>query len=267
MNFIQAIILGLIEGCTEFLPISSTAHLIVAQKLMGLGQVNEFFTTVVQLGALGGLIYFEREKIVSILTELFASIKQISNDKFLITKTRGFALGVATLPVLVVGFLVRKHISQLQNSIPLIAFMSIAVAFVLYAAQRFAGKERKEKVGIKELFIMGVFQVLAIIPGTSRSGITAAGGAFQKMTLAQALEYSFLLSIPALLAAGGFEMLSAIKTHPTGDILMMTGIATIVAFISAIISIKFFLDTVRKVGFMPFVIYRIIFGIAVLLLV
>ncbi len=261
MTILQSIILGLIEGFTEFLPISSTAHLIVAQKLMGLGEVNEFFTTVVQLGALAGLIWFERRKLLEIISELLSSLKDFSS----FTKSRTFAIGIATIPVLIIGFLVRKHVHELQNSIPLIAFMSIAIGIVLFAAQKMAGKEPKEKVGLKALFVMGCFQVIAIIPGTSRSGITAAGGAFQKMTLPQALEYSFLLSIPALLAAGGFELLSAMKSHPSGDVLMMTLIAFAVAFISAILSIKFLLASVRKVGFAPFVIYRILFAIAILI--
>jgi undecaprenyl-diphosphatase len=265
MTIIDSIILGLIEGITEFLPISSTAHLIVAQKLMGLGEINEFFTTVVQLGALGGLIYYERIKLLSVCTEFFQSLREMPKSK--IQNTTGFAIGVATLPVLVIGFLVRKQVSHLQNSIPLIAFMSITIGIVLLAAQWYAGKVKKEHVGMKELFIMGLFQVIAIIPGTSRSGITAAGGAFQKMTLAQALEYSFLLSIPALLAAGGYELLSAIKMHPSGDILMMTGIASLVAFVSALASITFLLASVRKVGFTPFVIYRITFAIALFFLV
>lgn len=267
MTIIQSIILGLIEGVTEFLPISSTAHLIVAQKLMGLGEINEFFTTVVQLGALAGLIWYEREKLLGICTEFIQSAREIPNSKIQIPKTKAFEIGMATLPVLVIGFLVRKQVSHLQNSIPLIAFMSIAIGIVLLAAQWYAGKVKKENVGMKELFIMGLFQVIAIIPGTSRSGITAAGGAFQKMTLAQALEYSFLLSIPALLAAGGYELLSAIKMHPSGDILLMTGIASLVAFVSALASITFLLASVRKVGFTPFVIYRIIFAIALIFLV
>lgn len=113
---------------------------------------------------------------------------------------------------------------------------------------------------------MGLWQIIALLPGASRSGTVIAGGLFAGLSFQHALEYSFLLSIPALLAAGAFELLSAIQTPPDSEILLMTAIASVVAFCSALISIRFLLTSVRNLGFMPFVLYRIVFGVAILFL-
>lgn len=257
MTIFQALILGFIEGITEFLPVSSTAHLIVAQKLFGLGVVNQFFTVVVQLGAIAGLIVTERVKLSEIIREMVRSNGQIQ-------KTQGFSLAVATLPILIVGFLVKDQIDVVQNNLNIIAFMSVAVGVLLLIAQRQAGKIPKPNCGIRHIFMMGLFQVVSLIPGTSRSGITAAGGAFQGMSLSQALEYSFLLSIPALLAAGGYEIFKTIGTPIDSALIVPTVIATIVAFISSMIAIEGLRRIVRTVGFTPFVIYRFFFAAMIL---
>lgn len=264
MNVLQSIILGLIEGFTEFLPISSTAHLIVAQKLMGLGEVNEFFTTVVQLGAILAVIVYFFGKIRKLFLDLVVYAKKPAGQSIPIA----IWLLIATMPVLVIGFLIRHKISSIHNSIPLIAFMSIAIGVVLAIAQWYSKRKKTNLLPTHyQLLSMGLWQVLALLPGASRSGTVIAGGLFAGLSFQDALEYSFLLSIPALLAAGGFELLSAIKTPPTSDVLMMTAVAFVVAFIAALVSIKFLLASVRKLGFLPFVVYRIIFGILILFLV
>lgn len=262
MTLLQALILGLIEGITEFLPVSSTAHLIVAQRLLGLATVNEFFTVVVQLGAIAGLIWAERKKLTEIALE-------IPKSKGQITKTLWFKLALATIPVLIVGFLIKDSIGELQNNLSLIAFMSVSVGLILLAAEWYARRHSTTShlpPTTYNLFVMGLFQCLSLIPGTSRSGITAAGGAFQKMRLSQALEYSFLLSIPALLAAGGYEILKFIGEPIDTTILFPTVIATLVSFISSILAIEWLRRMVRTHGFTPFVIYRFVFAVIILLL-
>ncbi len=260
MNGLQAIILGLIEGITEFLPVSSTAHLIVAQKLLGLATINEFFTVVVQLGAIAGLIVAEREKLIEICRELLNSFQSPVQK---VPKTQAYVLGLATLPVLIVGFFIKDYVQSIQSNLLLIAFMSIAIGIVLLFAQKLAGKVEKKNVKTSNIFIMGLFQVISLIPGTSRSGITAAGGAFQKMTLSQALEYSFLLSIPALLAAGGYELVKFVGSPIDTAIIAPTVIATVIAFFSSIVAIDWLRKIVRKLGFTPFVIYRFLFAVVI----
>lgn len=263
MTIFQSIILGIIEGATEFLPVSSTAHLIVAQKLMGLGTVNEFFTTVVQLGAIAGLVVAEWKQLQSIIIEFFEHLTQNKN----IFSTRASKIILGTIPVLIVGFLVKDYIAGFQNSIPLIAFMSISIAIVLLVAEKYSKKfasSTKLSATSFQLFIMGMFQVISLIPGTSRSGITAAGGAFQKLSLSEALEWSFLLSIPALMAAGGYELLKSSKGGIDPSILIPTLVGAVVAFLSALLVVNWLRMVVRTKGFTPFVIYRVIFAIAIL---
>jgi undecaprenyl-diphosphatase len=264
MTILQALILGIIEGITEFLPVSSTAHLIVAQKLFGLESVNEFFTVVVQLGAIAGLIVAERKKLAQIVREFASSL---GTRRQSLASTQAAQLAIATIPILIVGFLIKDQVDMLQNNLSLIAFMSISVAMVFVLAEWFSKRQNasyQSPATSRQLFIMGLFQIISLIPGTSRSGITAAGGAFQQMTLSQALEYSFLLSIPALLAAGGYEILKTIQTPMDSAIILPTLIATIVAFISSIIAIEWLRRIVRTVGFTPFVIYRFLFAAVIL---
>ena len=264
MNGFQAIVLGLIEGITEFLPVSSTAHLIIAQKLLGLSTINEFFTVVVQLGAIAGLIVAERKKLGEIISELLSSL---SSPVEKIPKSQAFTLMLATVPVLVVGFFIKDYVQSIQNNLFLIAFMSVAIGVVLLVAQKMAGKLDKKNVKTQHIVVMGLFQVISLIPGTSRSGITAAGGAFQKMTLSQALEYSFLLSIPALLAAGGYEVLKFLGNPIDSTIIFPTMVATAIAFVSSILAIEWLRQMVRTVGFTPFVMYRFIFALFILFLI
>ncbi|HSW89529.1 MAG TPA: undecaprenyl-diphosphate phosphatase [Patescibacteria group bacterium] len=256
MTIFQSLILGAIEGFTEFLPISSTAHLLVGQRLLGLAQTSAFFTTVVQLGALGGLLVEERMALLRI-------IKQVGKTTLL--EMEGVKLLLASVPVLIVGFAIRKHIDSIQSDFAIIAVMSIAVAFLLLLAQWKASHSTVQKaVSLKDYLVMGIFQVIAILPGTSRSGIVASAGMLSGLSFVQAMEQSFLLSIPALILAGGYEMLKVFHSGVEGSILAPTLIATVVAFATAIVSISWLRRTVNKVGFMPFIIYRILFGIFVL---
>lgn len=265
MTFAQAVILGLVEGITEFLPVSSTAHLIIGQRLLGMPTVSEFFTTVVQLGALGGLVWQERIQLQSILKECIDGSLKLQNSKTKFQNTRFVRIGIATLPVLVVGFLLKDFVSAVHSNLSLIAFMSVAIGLVLFVAEKMAGKVDKKSVGLKELVVMGIFQVISLVPGTSRSGITAAGGAFQKMSISQALEYSFLLSIPALSLAGIYEILK-FAGNPVGtEILFPTLIGTIAAFVSSILAIEWLRSTVKRIGFTPFVLYRLAFAVFILL--
>ncbi len=276
ISLTQAVLLGLIEGFTEFLPISSTAHLIVAQKLMGLETVNSFFTVVVQLGAILAVIVYFFQKILLLMKESLAYLFSSTQKKSFDTLPTGILILLASLPVLLIGFLIRNQMDSLHNSLSVIAIMSISVGVLLAIAEWYSKRkvsrttlranESVEQTPKSKLFLMGLFQILALLPGASRSGTAIAGGLFAGLSFSTALEFSFLLSIPALLVAGGYEVLSAVQTPPTTDVLLMTLIGSVVAFVSALVSIKFLLATVRRLGFIPFVVYRIVFGIAILLL-
>lgn len=267
MTVLQAIFLGLIEGVTEFLPISSTAHLIVASKVIGLQSPSLFFDTVVQLGALGAVIVYFWKKLITLCKETISYLSQVASGSVRMTPSNvpmGMSILMATVPVLFAGFLLRKKIETIHESLLVIAVMSISVGVLLAFAQRKAARNQQKDVQPKSIIAMGLYQVLALIPGTSRSGIVIAGGLFEGLTFSQALEYSFFMSVPALGAAGVYELLSSLKTHPSTDIVIATAIGSLVSFLSALGVIHFLLTWVKKIGFMPFVIYRILFGIAVL---
>jgi undecaprenyl-diphosphatase len=266
MTLVHALILGLIEGITEFLPISSTAHLIVASKMLGLNEISPFFTIVVQLGALCAVVLYFWKKLWLIAKDTLSYLQQLGTGKIKPSEQNlpvGLSITMASLPIFVVGFLLRHQVDRLHNSLFLIALTSIAVAVLLYAAQKSAAAQDK-KVTARNIISMGLYQVLALFPGTSRSGIVIAGGLFEGLSFKQALEYSFLMSVPALGVAGLYELIQAVEIKPDAALLQMTAVATLVAFISALAVIHGLLKWVRKIGFTPFVLYRIVFGIVVL---
>lgn len=268
MTPIQAILLGLVEGITEFLPVSSTAHLLVVEKLMGGAPPSIFFNTVVQLGALGAVIIYFWRRILRLTLDVGSYLTALLLGKLkfsLSTLPMGINILIATIPVFIVGFVAREQIAEFHNSMVLIAFTSVFVAFLLWYGERIAKKDPKAQVGARELLSMGMYQILALIPGVSRSGIVMVGGLMQGLSFEKVLEYAFLMSIPSLGGAGVFELLSAMGDKPTSEIVSATFIGFIASFISALIAIRFLLSLVRRCGFLPFVYYRVLFGIVAFL--
>ncbi|PWU22404.1 undecaprenyl-diphosphatase [Candidatus Cerribacteria bacterium 'Amazon FNV 2010 28 9'] len=264
MNPVQAILLGLVEGLTEFLPVSSTAHLLVVQRLFGLTSPSPFFDVVVQLGALFAVIVYFWRRLLLVMKDTSAYVGDIAHKKKTVSFNHlpdGVTILIASLPILIVGFLLRHKVEALHDSLYLIAATSIIFGIFLWIAE---SQKHKKETTTKNVIVMGIYQVLAVLPGTSRSGITIAGGLMEGMEFARALEYSFLLSIPALGVAGLYELYAAIKMHPSSDLLLFTLLGTVTAFVSAFIVIKTFLQWVRSHGFTPFVIYRFVFGALVL---
>lgn len=269
MNLFQSVLLGLVEGITEFLPVSSTAHLLVFEKIFGIDEPSLFFNTVVQLGALGAVAVYFRKR----LMELF-----IATINFLVRTVRGeqeisvanlptgLNILIATLPVFIVGFLAKDLIRTFHQSSFLIGVTSITVAALLWYAQRIVKQRPNSRIGARELLTMGMYQILALVPGVSRSGIVMVGGLMQGLSFERVLEYSFLMSLPALGGAGIFELISVVGQDLPQELLVSTLVASVVAFASALVAIHFLITLVRRAGFMPFVIYRLFFGIFVLML-
>ena len=252
MNIVQAIILGGVEGLTEFLPISSTAHLIVAQKIMGLDQNNEFFTVVVQSGAILAAIVYFRKRIIEVFTTKTNILKNIA---------------VGILPVLIIGFFARKYINGWDNNILLLISSTIIFGIVFYAIEIWAlnnnqPKKNLEKATLKDTLIMGLTQSLALIPGTSRSGATIAGGLSQNLRMSDAIDLSFLLGIPVLLIATAYKIISF--RNIDANTVSMTAVGTIISFGVGLLGVHLTLGLVRKYGFLPFAFYRIGFGLILL---
>lgn len=252
MNVFNAIILAIIEGLTEFLPISSTGHMILASSAMGIHE-DEFvktFEICIQLGAILAiaLMYMQR---------FFKSI-----DIYL-------KLLVAFLPTAIIGFLAYDIIKQYLFNAVVVSVSLIIGGIILIWIDTFIKNKSSE---VKELDLMpyknafniGLFQCLSMIPGTSRAAATIVGGVFNKLDKRQATEFSFLLAIPTMLAATGYDLLKTpIEFTPEQWKLLIIGL--VVAGISAWIAVKIFLSIVEKYGFKPFGYYRIALGIIYLL--
>ncbi|WP_024788233.1 MULTISPECIES: undecaprenyl-diphosphate phosphatase [unclassified Lebetimonas] len=253
MNIIDSVVLGIVEGITEFLPISSTAHMIIVSTLLGLKQTvsNVAFEVIIQLGATLAIVMIYLNKI---------NFKEFELWKKVI---------LAFLPLAVVGFILRHQIKELFT-VTTAAWMFIIGGIVFFIVEKLYNEENKinevEKVNFKQAFIIGVFQVFALIPGTSRSGATIVGGMLGGLTRKTAADFSFLLAIPTMFAASGYEFVKNIHNFKDQNGLILA-VGFIVSFISAHIAVKWFLKFVEKYTLIPFGVYRIIFGLALLYLI
>jgi len=260
MNYFDAIILGIVEGLTEFLPISSTGHLTIAEKVLGL-QVDDpavtGFTAVIQMGAiLAVIVYFARD-IASIartwLLGLFRAEYRGHRDFRM-----GWYVIVGTIPVGIVGLVFRDFIKNDLRTLWVVGVALIAWSGVMWAAERVARQDRTEKqLTMTDAVFIGVMQCFALIPGVSRSGATISAGLFRGLDRVTATRVSFFLSIPALLAAGIFELKDALG----GDISVgETLVGTVVAFVVAYATIAWLLRFVAHHPITWFVPYRLALG-------
>jgi len=266
-NFLEPIFLGLIQGLTEFLPISSSAHLRIAGEFFNTPvDPGATFTAITQIGTeLAVLLYFRRE-ILSILRSLlrYVTTRNLEPDGRL-----GLLIIVGTLPIVIFGFLGQETIRSTFRSLWLIATVLIVFGLILGAADRFGRSEKKiDQLNARDAILYGLAQSLALIPGVSRSGATIAMGRIMGYDRVTALRYSFLLALPAVFASGFFELYKAVnEATPTGGYsLVDTGIATVVAFVVGYLMIAWLLKFVSKKSFMPFVVYRVFLGSLVLFL-
>jgi undecaprenyl-diphosphatase len=286
MNILQAIILGVVQGLTEFIPISSTAHLIFATRLTGLSQTlgaEQLTATiaVIQLGTLAAVfVYFARD----ILNICFAFVR----DHVLLLRGRtppgvsgrgllgsrlspdaklGWLIFIGSLPIGVLGLLLKKQIEgTFTKNLWVIATMMIVIALLLYVAERVGSHRREmEELGVGDALAVGFAQVLALIPGASRSGSTIMGGLFAGERRETAARFSFLLSIPAITASGLLELKEAVHRLPPGSAVPLA-VATIVSGFVGYVSIWFLLRFLRTHSTRVFIGYRLIVGSLILLL-
>ena len=274
MNIFEAILLGIIQGLTEFLPISSTAHLTIAAKLMRVIPAmsdNEWtaFMAVIQLGTmLAVLIYFWKDVWEIIFEFLNQNLKQKVKyiDQSLNSKL-GWLIIVGSIPVGIIGLSFKKIIEgALTKDLYIIAFSLIGLAIILAIAEKTAKLKKEMKDITKwDAFWVGVAQCFALIPGSSRSGTTITGGLFLGMNRETAARFSFLLSIPAVLASGLLELYESRKfLNP--DMAIHLILSTIFAFIFGYLSIDLLLKFLRKNTTFVFIYYRIALGIIIIIL-
>lgn len=274
MAWWHAILLGIVEGLSEFLPISSTGHLTVVEKLLGY-QIDDAgvtaFTAIIQVGAiLAAVLYFLKD-IVRLAVAWFKGVfsKEARSDP---DYRLGWGVIVGSIPIAVVGLALQKIIEGGLRNLWVVAAALILWSVVLFFADRASVKTTgrrstprgEESMTVVDALILGLWQCVALIPGVSRSGATISGGLFRGIDRVTATRWSFFLGIPALLAAGGFQALKATKSiHDTvgwGP----TAVGTVVAFVVAYASIAWLLRFVASNRFTVFVIYRVVAGLAVI---
>lgn len=251
MTLLQAVIYGVIQGIAEFLPISSSAHLIVTPWLLGWEDPGIAFDVALHIGTLVAVVLFFWRDWVNLIINGFTKPKTSDGKLF-------WYLVLATIPGALVGKLFEEQAETLFRNPALIGAMLIIMGIVLYIADRIGRKrDQLEEVGLKRSFLIGLSQALAIIPGVSRSGITMATGLFSGLNRESVARFSFLLSTPIIFGAGVFKLKDIINA--TIDTMpFITGV--LVSAIAGIISIKFLLEYLKNKGFGIFVWYRTVLG-------
>lgn len=257
MNIIQSIIIGIVEGITEFLPISSTGHMIITEKLLHLTESDfmKVFTVAIQLGA-----------ILAVVVLYWKKFFDFSRWQFYLKLT------VAVIPALVIGFLFASRIDKLLDSALTVAISMFAGGIILLFIDKTFKKptiDTEPQVSYRKSIIIGLWQCIAMIPGVSRSAASIVGGMQQKLTRSEAAEFSFLIAVPTMMAATGYKLFKYYKEHGSfsHDEIKLLAIGNIVAFVVAMLAIKFFISYLKHHGFRIWGIYRVIVGMVLLVLV
>jgi undecaprenyl-diphosphatase len=273
LNIIESIILGIIQGVTEFLPISSTGHLTLAGKLMGLISDSHperwtSFMAVIQLGTLTSVLIYFREDIKNIVTAFTREnlFDRKGYREQSLNSRLGWLIIIGTIPVVVVGLLFKHQIEGVfTKNLYVIAVSLIALAVLLAVAEKVASHRKGiAEVGVLDASVVGIAQALALIPGSSRSGTTLTGGLFMGMNREAAARFSFLLSIPAVFASGLLQLYEAWKMGIDSTGAVNYAVATIVSGISGYFAIDFLLTYLRKNTTFIFIYYRIALGVLIL---
>lgn len=250
MTVIEAIILAIVEGLTEFLPVSSTGHMIIASYIMGINEqeLTKIFTVNIQFGAILSVVvlYWKR---------FFTSF-----DIY-------FKLFVAFIPAAIFGLLLSDYIDMMLENVVVVAVMLLLGGIVLVFVDKWFvnSKDELDQLNYKKSFKIGLFQCIAMIPGVSRSAATIIGGLNEKLSRKAAAEFSFLLAVPTMFAASSYKLLQGYESIVIADVKILI-IGNIVAFVVAMIAIKFFIAFLTKYGFKVFGYYRIALGLAILIL-
>lgn len=254
MNLIQTIIMAIVEGLTEFLPVSSTGHMIIAQNMMGVPSTDfvKAFTVIIQFGAILSVVLYYWKR-------FFTSWAFYGK------------LLIAFIPAAVFGFIFSDMIDSMLENVWVVATMLVAGGVVmLFVDKWFSNSEKSEQVSNRGALFIGLFQCIAMIPGVSRSMATIVGGMTQGLTRKAAAEFSFFLAVPTMFAATSYKLLKLLL-EPNGVQILKDNMATliignVVAFVVALLAIRFFISFITKYGFKAFGYYRIVVGGIILIL-
>ena len=265
MDLIQTIIIAIVEGLTEFLPVSSTGHMIITQNLLGVQQGDPFvhaFTFIIQFGA-----------ILSVVCLYWKHFFQMRNEQEFQDKMQFYwRLIIGVLPAVDIGLAAKKSglLDWLLDSVLVVAIMLVVGGiFMLFCDRIFNKGSEDNKVSVKRAFIIGCWQCLSVIPGTSRSMATIVGGMQQKLTRKNAAEFSFFLAVPTMAGATLLDLLDMFKegtSWATSNNIMLLIVGCVIAFVVAMLAMKWFVGCLTKYGFKFFGWYRIVIGAIILIL-
>jgi undecaprenyl-diphosphatase len=263
MDAFQAIVLGIVQGLTEFLPISSTAHLRIVPAFLGWDDPGTAFTAVVQLGTMAAVLLYFRHDLWNIATGWLRSLR--NPELRGTTDARlGWAIIIGTIPISILGLAFKDPIENQFRTLELIGTTLIVFGLVMLAAEARSRRDRSlREITARDGLLIGLAQALALVPGVSRSGATISAGLFLNFDRAAAARYSFLLSVPAVVLSGLFELRHAGEGNlPVGA----TALATLLAFVTGYASIAFLLRYLARHTIAVFVGYRVVLGVVVIAL-
>jgi undecaprenyl-diphosphatase len=264
MDAFQAIVLGIVQGLTEFLPISSTGHLRIVPAFLGWEDPGAAFTAVTQLGTMAAVLLYFRDDLWRIATTWFRSLREPELRSELDARM-GWYIGLGTIPIAIFGFIFKDTIEEGARSLYLIGCTLIVLGLLLLVAEKVATHSRPlENINRRDAIVIGFAQALALVPGVSRSGSTLTAGMFLGFDRTSAARYSFLLSVPAVVLSGLFELRKIGEEGGAGFV--PTAIATVLAFLVGYATIAFLLRWLTSHSTVIFVVYRVALGTLVIAL-
>jgi len=268
VSVLEAIVLGIVQGLSEFLPISSTAHLRIVPAVLGWGDPGAAFTAVTQLGTIAAVLIYFRADLWRISRAWLGSLRSPRGDHGIDARL-GWYIIAGTVPIAVLGLLLEDQIETSARSLYVIAAALIAFSAVMTLSERVATQHRNvDSIRLRDGVLLGFAQALALVPGISRSGATIAAGLFLGLDRAGAARFSFLLSIPAIVLSGVFQLLSILGGPEAGETAFVPLLlATVLAFVSGYLSIAFLLRFLVSHSVNVFVGYRVVLGVIVVVLV
>jgi undecaprenyl-diphosphatase len=259
MTIFQSVILGIIQGLTEFIPVSSTAHLLIGQKILGIPANNAMFSylVIVQLGTMLSLVVFFWKDLVILVKAFFARPFSTPENKL------GWFIIIATIPALIFGYLLKSAVETLFKSPLVEASIRLLITAVVLALAEWSGKRNRSlrKMNWLDALIIGIVQVIAIFPGASRSGTTIGAGMARGFDRTAAARFAFLMSVPVMLAAGGYQSLDLLKMTGVNSFLPLIAVGFVVAALIGWLAVKWLLGYLSRHSLYLFAAYCAIVGV------
>lgn len=268
LDYLNALIVGIIQGLTEFLPVSSSGHLVLSQRLLGVEMPGLTFEIFLHFGTLISVFWVFRHRLLEIIRSFFALLKKEEWSRFKTSNDRwfGLLLIIGSVPTAIIAFIIQDHVEQAFNSTFFVGVALLFTGVLLWIADTLpGGKKDIGKTSIFDALLIGTFQGLAVFPGVSRSGSTISGALFRGLDKRTAAEYSFLLSVPAILGATLLEVVSLVKDNQIGGDWLFYLIGVVAAAGAGIFAIRFFINLLVKNKLRYFSIYCWLVGVTVII--